>query len=166
MLTGYLTLAVIVFFIVNLINVILSTMKSVLTIKSTRVIASLINAISYGFYALIIKSMNNYEIEMVVIITVLANLIGVYFSMWIMEKYKKDKLWKITIVSDNDNYNFIEYMLVYNELAYNKYLQTTNYGKTILFDVFTQTKNESKIIKELLEPLNVKYHYTKVGSQL
>jgi len=71
----------IIFFIITLVNVILSTVKSILTVKASRKVAALINAIAYGFYAMVVKQMATVSTSTVVIVTVLCNLIGVYFSM-------------------------------------------------------------------------------------
>ena len=48
-------LTIILFFIATLINVILSTLKSVITIKGGRLLASITNAVAYGFNTFIIK---------------------------------------------------------------------------------------------------------------
>ena len=85
----YLTISTLIFFLLNLINVMLSTVKSVLTVKASRLIATLINALAYGYYTIIIKQISNSSIEMVVTVTIITNLIGVYTSLWLLDKFKK-----------------------------------------------------------------------------
>jgi len=163
----YFTLGIIIFIIVNLINVMLSTMKSILTIKSTRIVASLFNALSYGFYALIIKSMANYDITSVVIITIVANLVGVYSSMWILDKFKKDKLWKVTVIPQKQDTNGLRKNLLSYELGFNEYPIITKYGNTIAFDIFTNSQKESATLKGILSFYeNVKYHIAEIGKGL
>lgn len=167
MLNEYLTIGILIFFVINLVNVILSTMKSILTIKSTRLIASVINALSYGFYALIIKSMASYEMEVVVIITIIANLIGVYSSMWLLDKFKKDKLWKITVIPQSEDVKGLRQNLINYDLGFNQYPINTKYGQTIAFDIFTSNQKESATLKGVLSLYeNVRYHIAELGKQL
>ena len=50
------------FIIATLINVILSTLKSVITVKGGRMVASITNAIAYGFNTICIKSISDVEL--------------------------------------------------------------------------------------------------------
>ena len=159
--------AVIFFCIITLINVILSTTKSVLTVRSTKGVATLINAIAYGFYAMVVKQMATVSTEMVVIATVGANLIGVYFSLWLLDKFKKDVLWKISVVPKVGNLKSIKRDLKACGLGFNEYSLSTKYGERFALDIFSESQAESKKIKEILE-LNgkVKYHVLEIKNQL
>jgi len=76
----------IAFFIAQLVNVILSTLKSVLTIKGSRIVAASANAISYAINALIIKQISGInDIFVITGITAVTNFGGVYFSLWLLE---------------------------------------------------------------------------------
>lgn len=155
------------FAIITLINVVLSTAKSILTVKATREIAALINAISYGFYAMVVKQMTTVDIEIVVIVTVLANLIGVYFSMWMLDKFRKDLFWKITIIPETVSFPNIRKELVENKLGFNEYEVNTKYGNQTALDVFSESQESSKKIKEILNRNgNVKYHISEVANHL
>ena len=158
---------IIVFSIITLINVILSTAKSILTVKSSKKVAAWINAISYGFYAMVVKQMSTVSVEVVVIVTVIANLIGVYFSMWLLDKFKKDVFWKITIIPENSAFQNIKKELVENELGFNEYDVNTKYGDQKALDVFSENQESSKKIKEILKRNGkVKYHISEIGTQL
>lgn len=158
---------IIVFSIITLINVILSTAKSILTVKSSRKVAAWINAISYGFYAMVVKQMSTVSVEVVVIVTVIANLIGVYFSMWLLDKFKKDVFWKITIIPENSAFQNIKKELVENKLGFNEYEVNTKYGDQKALDVFSENQESSKKIKEILKRNGrVKYHISEIGTQL
>ena len=85
---------IIIFTVCSLVNVILSTMKTILTVRSTKVVASIINAVTYGFYAIVVKQLASLDLTVTVIVTIATNLVGVYLSMWLMDKMKKDCLWK------------------------------------------------------------------------
>ena len=79
------------FIIATLINVILSTLKSVITVKGGKVVASIVNAISYGFNTIVIKSISDVELWIAIVVTVAANLVGVYIALTIIKKFEKRK---------------------------------------------------------------------------
>lgn len=162
----YITWGVVIFFIINLVNVGLMTTKSILTIKSTKLIASCMNAVAYGFYALIVKSMMNIETEVVIVCTVLANLIAVYFSMWLLDKLKKDRLWKISIVTDWKNSGEITKGLIENGIGYYSYNIYTEYGTSVNLDIFSKSQKESEIIKNIVSDFDIKYHIIELGKSL
>lgn len=158
---------IIIFFIITLVNVILSTVKSILTVKASRKVAALINAIAYGFYAVVVKQMATVSTSTVVIVTVLCNLIGVYFSMWLLEKFKKDVLWKITVIPKIDAADALKAKLIENGLGFNFYPINTKYGSQIGFDIFSATQEESKIIKDIFQEVGmIKYYILEIDKQL
>ena len=157
----------IIFFIITLINVILSTVKSILTVKASREVAALINAITYGFYAVVVKQMATVSTSTVVIATVVCNLIGVYFSMWLLEKFKKDVLWKITVIPKTESAEMLRERLIENGLGFNLYPINTKYGSQTGFDIFSATQEESKIVKSILQEVGtIKYHILEIEKQL
>lgn len=166
-LNQYLTYGILVFFIVNLINVMLSTVKSIWTVKATRIMATLINAGSYGFYAMIVRSMGSYQMEVVVVVTIISNLIGVYFSMWLLDKFKKDKLWKVTIIMPKHDVVDFRHELLDLNLGFNEYPVNTKMGDTKGFDVFTKNQKDSKNLRDALAKYpQVRYHIAEIGKQL
>ena len=87
----------IIFALCTLLNVVLATIKSVMTIKGTKVSAAVWNALSFGLYSYIViltATANLTTLEKVVV-TVVCNLIGVYGVKWVEEKMRKDKMWKL-----------------------------------------------------------------------
>lgn len=158
---------IIMFFVITLINVILSTIKSILTVKASRGIASLINAVSYGFYAMVVKQMATVSLEIVVISTIICNLIGVNFSMWLLDKFKKDMLWKITVIPQNKFFENIRKELVENDLGFNEYPIITKYGNQMGLDIFSNNQNDSKKVKEILDRNGkIKYHILEISQNL
>lgn len=161
------TNSVIFFIIITLINVILSTVKSILTVKSSRGVATLINAIAYGFYTLVVKQMTEVSTEIVVIVTIVCNLIGVYFSMWLLDKFKKDLLWKVTVIPSSNSYANIREELISNNLGFNEYQINTKYGEQRALDIFSETQLDSKIIKTIIDKNDrTKYHVLPISTQL
>lgn len=151
--------ALIIFFILTLINVMLSTVKSIITVKGTKIQATVINAIAYGFNAIIIKQIAELNLFTTVSMTILANLIGVYFSICLLEKFKKDKLWTISVTAKNIDIGncIIEELNNYN-ISFRVYTILKKTNNTIGLDIFSENQNDSKIIKEILNKYSVKYH--------
>ena len=87
---------IIIFTICQFINVALNTIKTIIMHKEEKISSSIINAITYGFYAIIVvMTATALPLWQTVVITIITNLIGVYMSMWLLEKLKKDSLWEI-----------------------------------------------------------------------
>ena len=87
-------LYIIVFIVCSLINVALNTIKTIIMHKEKKISSSIINAITYGFYAIIVvMTASALPLWITILITAITNLIGVYGSMWLLERFKKDSLW-------------------------------------------------------------------------
>ena len=148
-------LFMIAFIVATLFNVILSTMKSVITIKGGRVVASIVNAIAYGFNTIVIKGISNVELWIAVLVTILSNLVGVYIALTITKKFEKEKLWKITVTVLSDDIKSFKNSLHNEDIPFITY--ETSYEKYKVVDIFSQNKNESKKIKHIISNYNVKY---------
>lgn len=72
---------ILLYFIISLINVFLHIVRSILVIKSSKLIASLSNCICYTFSAVVIKFIA--EVDLIIAISVQAttNFIGCYLGM-------------------------------------------------------------------------------------
>jgi hypothetical protein len=87
-----------IFTALQLVNVILNTLKTLIMAKKDSVHASaVINAVTFGFYTAIVKQIAGLPLEITITVTIITNIIGVYITYWIMKKVKKDSLWKIEI---------------------------------------------------------------------
>ena len=167
-LTLNLTQYIIVFFVCQFINVALNTAKTIVMHKEEKVSSSIINAITYGFYCIIVvMTASALPLLITIAITIITNLIGVYFSMIILEKFKKDKLWKIesTISWDyvpniphNDQKNKFLKILIDKINAQNlsyHYIELPK--REFLFSFYCKTQKESLALKEILKEYNAKY---------
>ncbi len=143
------------FILCQLINVILSTIKSVVTIKGTKIVASVFSAINYGFNTFIIKAITNVELYIAVIVTVLSNLVGVYVGLWITEKLRREQLWKITVTVPTENLSEFKKELKDNDIDFIAY--ETSWKDFKVVDVFSKHKSTSKVIKNIFKHYNVKY---------
>ena len=155
--------AIIIFTVCSLVNVILSTMKTILTVRSTKVVASVINAVTYGFYAIVVKQLASLDLTVTVIVTIATNLIGVYLSMWLMDKMKKDCLWKISITTkDKSIVKKIENFDIEYTLSPIQYKKETYYS----IEIFSKNQKDSTIIKNILNEYKVKYNVTEITKTL
>ena len=146
---------IVAFLVAQLINVILSTLKSVITIKGGKGLAAVSNAVAYGFNTIVIKVIADVDMWVAVGISIVCNLVGVYFALWLTEKIRKDQLWKITVTVPTENFeSLIENLKEYN-ISFISY-ETTSERYHVL-DVFSKHKKESKIIRNLFNLYNAKY---------
>ena len=83
------------FVILNFINVLINTARSLTTVKGGKWIASLMNALCYGYYTVIIVITATYEIPLAlkIIAVAIVNFIGVFTIKFCEEKIQKEKLW-------------------------------------------------------------------------
>ena len=87
-----------------MINVVLSTIKSIATVKGGKFIASLMNALTYGFYSyvIILTTADGLSVGAKMLITAACNFIGVYLVKYFEDKLRKDRLWQITATVNID----------------------------------------------------------------
>lgn len=155
-------IATIIFFICSLINVMLSTLKTILTVKASKGVATIINAITYGFYAIVVKQLASLDLITTVTVTIITNIIGVYVSMWLLEKTKKDCLWKISVTTKDsalvEKLEKFSISYVMNPVQYKK---QTYYN----IDVFSENQKDSSIIENILKEYKVKYNITEINKK-
>ena len=147
---------ILAFFISQLINVILSTIKSVLTVKGTKFTATLINTISYTLNAAVINQIGKVDdLFLVCVFTAITNIIGVSFSLWLLDKLRKEQLWRISATVKTECFKDLIQDLSENNIDFITY--NTSWKKRVPIDVFSNTRSESEIIKTIFNRYNVKY---------
>ena len=121
----------------------------------------LINAICYGFYTLVVKQLGAVDYITAVIVTIFANIVGVWISYRIMDLFKKDKLWRITATLKNKT-EFDE--CVAQLQKYN--IGCTSIEKTNSVDIYSYNQKESAIIKSILDNYEYKYFIQEMQKSL
>lgn len=155
-------IATIIFFICSLINVMLSTLKTILTVKASKGVATIINAITYGFYAIVVKQLASLDLITTVTVIIITNIIGVYVSMWLLERTKKDCLWKISVTTkDNTLVEKLEKFSISYVMNPVQYKKQTYYN----IDVFSENQKDSSIIENILKEYKVKYNITEINKK-
>lgn len=151
----------ITFIILNILNVIIQTAKSIVTIKCGKGVAALVNAIAYGLYTVVLVYMNcDIPLWEKVIVVGSANLIGVYVVKFFEEKSKKDKLWKIEFSLKKGYFDSAVKELNINDISYN----FSTFGEYITITAFANTQEETKIISNIVKKNNAKYFITETKS--
>lgn len=96
------TRLVLIFIVLNIVNVILQTVKSIATVKCGKTMAALVNAIAYGLYTIVlVYTVCNLPLMLKAIVVAVCNLVGVYVVKLIEERTRKDKLWKVEATVDS-----------------------------------------------------------------
>lgn len=146
-----------VFIVLNVVNVIIQTVKSIVTVNGGKMSAAIINAVTYAIYTVVVVFMTAEGLGILwkAIIIGIANFGGVYVVKLIEEKSRKDKLWRIEATFAHKE-NFIHNLKVWaeiNHIAIN-YIDIEKY---YIVNFYAPTQKESVIIKEFVTRFNGKY---------
>jgi hypothetical protein len=141
--------AIIIFTIATVINVTLSTIRSLCTINGGKWLSATTNAICYGFYPLIVMLTAQGTVDIIInmCITAVANFVCVWIIKFVEEKARKDKLWKVEMAIP---FNKAEYAIsrlknVENTIPFNyQYL-----GKWCVFNCYCATQEHTEWVKDL-----------------
>lgn len=144
------------YIILNIINVILQTVKSLVTVKGGKMVASIVNALTYGFYTLIIiyTALDGITLLAKCLIVGICNLVGVFAVKLIEEKMRKDRLWKVEMTYKGTNVNELISKIKGNEISC--YYTTLENGYTVI-NAFCKSQTESIIINALTKEYKCKY---------
>ena len=145
---------ILLFALCTAVNVILSTIKSILTVKGGKLSASFINALTYGFYSyvIVLTSADGMSIWLKMAITAVCNFIGVYLVKWIEEKARKDKLWKVELTVPTKYTTTIDFDL--HDVPHS-YIKLSD--KHTLFNFYCATQKESAKVKSIANQYEAKY---------
>ena len=137
--------AILLFTIATIVNVVLSTIRSITTIKGGKWLSATTNAICYGFYPLIVMLTAKDTVSIIVnmIITALANFVCVWIIKLVEEKARKDKMWKVEVAIPNKYGNALHFDL--RGLPHN-YIEV---GSWTMFNCYCMTQADTKMVVDL-----------------
>lgn len=142
MLNTLLSMTTLYFFLISLINVILSSTKSICTVRYGRGVNVLTNVVAYSFYTVVVKQTASLPLEITVLATAIANALGVWLSYVILDLIQRDRLWKVEVVVSKMYTEKIHKEL--EDIPHN----FVEIGPRALFNFYCSTKAEtSKVIK-------------------
>lgn len=146
------------FVILNFVNVLVNTARSLLTIKGGKWIASVMNAICYGYYTIIIVITATYEMPLLMkcVAVAFVNFVGVFTIKFCEEKIKKEKLWVYNIIGINTEIEEnIRTFLDNTDVKYYSEELDDNYWT---MTIFSETQKESTLINSILNNYSVKFY--------
>lgn len=145
----------ILFIVLQVVNVILSTIRSIVTIKCDKYMSAIVSALYFGFYTVVLIYMNcNLDLWTKVAITAITNLIGVFIVKYGEELARKDRLWKIEFTVNGMQTEKVNELLTLANIPHN-YIDKV--GKYTLFNAYCATHEQSESVKEVVKTYNAKY---------
>ena len=152
----------ILFVVMNVVNVVIQTIKSIATIKCGKTAAALINALAYGLYTYIIV-LTNCDLPMLAkcLIVASANFVGVWVVKYFEEKARKDKLWEVRASALREDVAELSACFERHKLPY-VCLKTT--GERAVFNIYCSTQTDSIKVKTILSEFDVKYFVSESKS--
>lgn len=143
------------FIILNIVNVIMQTVKSIATVKCGKAAAAGINALAYGLYTIVtVYMLCELPLFWKAGIVALCNLVGVFIVKWAEEIARKDKMWKVEFTVTNQKENVIETILKNGGISYS-YIKLDN--KHTVFNCYCATQKDSLLVKTIVEKFHAKY---------
>lgn len=146
--------AILLFAIVTIINVTLSTIRSLCTIKGGKWLSAITNAICYGFYPLIVMltAKDTVTIWTNMAITAAANFICVWIIKWVEEKARKDKMWKVEMAIPKEGKDLVCGMLDRKGIPHN-YVEVGNWT---MFNCYCDHQEDTKLCVDTAKHLQGK----------
>lgn len=158
------TAPILIFFLLSCVNVVLQTLKTIYTVNGTKLSAATINAITFGFYAVILKQISEFPLVTSVAVMVLTNFIGVYFVHWFLQITREDRIWKITVLTYDSQKEFIIAKLKDKQMDY--IVQDLPNTSNVLFNIFSKSQTESSYIKEQILQYSKRVYVVELDKQL
>lgn len=144
-----------IFVVLNVVNVIIQTVKSIATIKCGKVSAAIINAVAYGLYTVVlVYTVCELDLWLKATVVAVANLIGVYVVKVLEEKARKDKLWKVEATVTPSDVGNVQAELDKLNISHNCFRTSGEYR---VFNIFCPTQKESAQVKTILDKYHAKY---------
>lgn len=156
---------IILFIILQVINVILSTIKSIVMIKGSKWGAIIANTVYFGVYTAVLKQISAIDdLALLVIITMLANFFGTWVGIVITDKLRKADLWIVKTVIRIGYAK--DYKKALNEAGIKYISYQTTWDEYTAIDIFSESRTQSKKIKEILVKFKAKYSIYKSHQDL
>ena len=141
------------FIILSIINVVFSTIRSIVTINGTKLSASLLSGAYFAFYnIMMIYTVADFPMWQKCLITFICNVVGVWLVKWGEEKARKDKLWKVEATVPAKYQGAVHFDL--KDIPHN-YIEGV--GNYTLFNFYCATQAESAKVRDIINQYEAKY---------
>ena len=142
------------FIFFNILNVVIQTIKSIVTIKCNKWVAAIVNAVAYGLYTyIVVLTASDIDLWFKIIVVALANLVGVFIVKCIEEKNRKEMLWKVEFTIKREFLENVKTLLTLAKVPHS-YIEI---GKNVIINAYCATGKESESVKEIIKKYNAKY---------
>lgn len=136
----------ITFIVLSIINVVFSTVRSIVTVKGGKLSASLISGAYFAFYnIMLIYTVAEFPLWQKCLITGVCNIIGVWVVKFFEEKARKDKLWlvKVTVPIEflNEMHSSLDSVCIPHS-----YINITKYA---VFDCYCEEQTDTTMVLAL-----------------
>lgn len=147
------------FVILNFINVLVNTARSLTTVKGGKWVASVMNALCYGYYTVIIVITATYEMPLLMkcIAVAIVNFVGVFTIKFCEEKMQKEKRWVFLATAKIENNAVIDVAEKLKALEIKLVYTTVIENELYTLQIFSNTRKESEMITAILENYNIKF---------
>ena len=136
---------IIIFTIATIINVTVSTIRSLCTIKCGKWLSAITNAVCYGFYPLIVMltAKDTVDIWVNMIITAVVNFVCVWIIKLVEQKARKDKMWKVEIAIPKEYTSKLHFDL--QNIPHN-YIEV---GSWVMFNCYCENQKETQMVIDI-----------------
>lgn len=142
----------------NIVNVILQTVKSIATVKCGKGVAALVNAIAFGLYTVVtVYMLCELPLLLKAVVVALCNLAGVYVVKLVEERARKDKLWKVEATIHNEGLAPENDDCIRELKASGVPMNYVDIEKYILINCYCATQQDSLKVKKILDFYHAKY---------
>lgn len=147
---------ILLFTLATIINVTLSTIRSICTIKCGKWASAISNAVCYGFYPLIVMLTAKDTVTIVanMVITAVANFVCVYAIKLVEEKTRKSKLWKVEMAIPTNEADLVKSMLERKGIPYHP--SVSNDGDWVMFNCYCKEQEDTAICVNVAKSLKGK----------
>ena len=143
----------VLFVVMNIVNVVIQTIKSIATIKCGKTAAAIVNAVAYGLYTyIVVLTMCDLPLLAKCLIVAGANFVGVFVVKFFEEKARKDKLWKVEATIPAKYQGAVHFDL--KDIPHN-YIESV--GNYTLFNFYCATQAESAKVRDIINQYEAKY---------
>ena len=148
----------IIFILLSIVNVIFSTIKSIVTIKSSPWVASIVSALYYGYYNIVlIYTVADFPLWQKMVVTAGCNLVGVFIVKYGEVKARKDKLWLVKITVPANNFPALFEEIISKDIPCTYY----NLQKYYVLDCYCEKQEDTAFVTTLCK----KYHGKMFASE-
>lgn len=150
---------ILIFILLSIINVIFSTVRSIVLINGNKYISSLLSGGYFAFYnIMLIYTVVDFPLWQKCLITFVCNVIGVFVVKVIEEKSRKDKLWKIEVTFPIQVAAEIDRSVGVSH----SYIVVDN--EHVIFNFYCENSRQSELVRDVIKKYNGKYFVSESKS--